>query len=48
MHAWNIVHSIEAAALAGVGALCLLRGRRKLAFVPLVCAMMVGLAVIAV
>ncbi|KIP16741.1 MULTISPECIES: hypothetical protein [Burkholderia] len=47
MHVWNLVQGIEAITLAGVGAWCLLRGRRKLAFVPLVCAMMVGVVAFA-
>lgn len=43
MHAWNIAQGVEAAALAGAGAWCLWAGKWKLAFVPLVCAGMIGL-----
>lgn len=47
MHGWNTIHGIEATALAGVGTWGLLRGRVKLAFVPLVCSIMVGVVAIA-
>lgn len=42
MHARIIAQGVEAAALAGAGAWCLRAGKWKLAFVPLVCAGMIG------
>ncbi len=46
MHAWSIAQSAEAAALAGAGAWCFRFGKWKLAFVPLVCAGMIGLVAV--
>ncbi|VWC53585.1 hypothetical protein BLA13014_08220 [Burkholderia aenigmatica] len=46
MHAWSIAQGVEAAALAGAGAWCSRAGKWKLAFVPLVCAGMIGLVAV--
>ncbi|ASW03632.1 hypothetical protein CJU94_36115 (plasmid) [Paraburkholderia aromaticivorans] len=43
MHARSIAQGVEAPALAVAGAWCFRAGKWKLAFVPLVCAGMIGL-----
>lgn len=43
MHIWGVAQGAAAVVLERAGALCLRAGRWKLAFVPTVCACMLGL-----